>query len=181
MRFRLTKTGKTYAEPSDRTAGIPKMANENSGTVVKQTQINLPTPTSASEIRKQLSTPGRLPKELGTTKEELRLLLARLEAQMDIDKNVEYNNAANGAIQDLIELLRFDLEIIETDLVNSTMPYHGGAKTKMGGWGYNGRQLQVMLYLYQTAIDELKTQIRTECGIDIAGGSNEPGVSDNTG
>ena len=159
MRFRLTKTGKTYAEPSDRTTEIPKMVNENSGTVVKQTQINPPGLTTASEIRQQLSTPGRLPKELGTTKEELRLSLARLEAQVEIDKNVEYNKATNGTIQDLNELLQFDVEVIEADLVNSTMPYHGAAKTKMGGRGYNGRQLQVMLDVYQTVIDELKNHI----------------------
>ncbi len=91
--------------------------------------------------------------------------MARLDAENDIAKAHIYNIKNDGTIQDEIELLQLGKEDIETDLVNSTWPYHGRAKTKLAGWDYNGKQLQIMQTIYETAINKLKASLPKSEGL----------------
>jgi hypothetical protein len=107
-----------------------------------------------SEIKKQLETKGRLKEG---TKGDLRLELARLEAQQELD--------AVKSIEDLDALIRD----VETELGLRSMPYAGyGGKSHIDlirhpthrlFKGYTSRQLEEMLNVYQQARTMMQPEV----------------------
>lgn len=89
-----------------------------------------------AQIKKLLETKGRLAKGLGT-KGDLRLELARLEAQQEVE-----------AVENMADLDSL-IKQVEAELANRELPYHGGARNLFKG--YTIRQLEEMRNVYQQA------------------------------
>jgi len=101
-------------------------------------------PNRISEIKKLLSTKGRLPTGMGT-RAQAEIELARLEAQQEID-----------AIENMRQLEQA-IEQIRTELGNRSLPFHGGEKSMFPQ--YNTKQLQEMLNVYEEARTKITSEV----------------------
>lgn len=115
-----------------------------------------------AEITSLLEKKGKLPAGKGT-KEELRMELARLEAQNEIAMT---SASSKGDTELLTKRIADTVSDIETELGNRSMPYHGAAEAHYREW--TTKQLEEMVRVYRKHLEVVRIP-KAEVGMPEAG------------